>query len=171
MARDGQTLPCFFGRELLTGTQPRCFVYTLSQAAVRSMKLQQRPHTFKSSKAQEPCHCSNVPASTLAACLRVSWKVIHRHFTFSSVAYSSIFKSVGQLNVLSICKSIGHVNALKGILITLKEHCQYSLNERTRKQTQDQPLYLSSLCSSANSDAGAHARSHATSYILHPCPP
>lgn len=60
----------------------------------------------------------------------IPWKVTCKHFCFSSVAYSFI------------CTSIGHVSALKGMLIAWGEHCRYSLNKRTRNKTQTQPLPL-----------------------------
>lgn len=58
------------------------------------------------------------------------WKVTCEHFGFSSIAYSFM------------CKPMGRVNALQGMLIAWGELCPHSLNRRTRNKTQTQPLPL-----------------------------
>lgn len=87
----------------------------------------------------------------------IPWKVTCKHFCFSSVAYSFI------------CTSIGHVSALKGMLIAWGEHCRYSLNKRTRNKTQTQPLPLPD---SPQTPTLVHVCSCTASHaLLQPCLP
>lgn len=110
------SLVCFHG-------VPGCCV---RQCSVK--QLQQRPHAFKNSKigpvTTKMCQPRLWPRAVMP------WKVTCKHFGFSSIAYSFI------------CKPIGRVNALKGMLIAWGELSPPSLNRRTRNKTQTQPMPL-----------------------------